>query len=427
MTKRDERLSDLEGMLRRSGMTRRQALKVLGLGSVGVAAAPLLARMAHGGEQLKGPGGIPLARPDNPVKLPLHQDPIADGLEPETGGTFNVFNYPEYMDPGLMEKFGEKYDVEVQLTTFDNMDQMTSRLAGGAVDVDVVELLPDRLAQSVAGKLLQPLNHGYVPNLAKNVWDPLQNPFYDVDSQYTVPYMVYSTGITWRSDLVEEDIAELDNPWSIFWNAEDYYGKVGLLNSPREIIYLAMQYRGYFDINTEDPDLIDQAVEDLKALIPICNPRVDIRQYETVPQGSRVLGQTWSGDAVLGSRWYMAEDVSPEVLRYYAGPKGKAPVQNDCWAIPANSNKPVLAHHWLNFLLDETNAFDNFANYLGYLPPIKSIDFDRLREMDMIPENLESAVVTPADFGPDAQVMMTLTTEGLKRYQDGYAEFISGV
>ena len=404
-------------------MSRREALKMLGIGGLGLAAAPLLSRLAHAGG---GPGGVALARPNNPVTLPVHRDPIADGLEPETGGTFYVFNYPEYMDPELMDKFGEMYDVDVQLTTFDNMDQMSSRLAGGSVDADVVELLPDRLAQASAGRLLQPMNHSYVPNLS-NVWDTLQDPFYDVGAQYTVPYMVYSTGITWRSDLVEEDIAALDNPWGIFWNAQDYYGRVGLLNSPREVLYLAMQYRGHFDVNTEDPDIIDRAVEDLKALIEICNPRVDIRQYETVPQGSRVLGQTWSGDAVLGSRWYMAEGVSPEVLRYYAGPHGKAPVQNDCWAVPANSNKPVLAHHFMNFMLDNDNAYQNFANYLGYLPPIKAIDFDRLREEGVIPENLREAVVTPDAFDEGAQVMMTLTLDGLSSYQDAFAEFMSGV
>ncbi len=419
----NDRLNALDAVIRRSGMSRREALKMLGIGGLGLAAAPLLSRLAHAGG---GPGGVALARPDNPVTLPVHRDPIADGLEPETGGTFYVFNYPEYMDPELMDKFGEMYDVDVQLTTFDNMDQMISRLAGGSVDADVVELLPDRLAQASAGRLLQPMNHSYVPNLS-NVWDTLQDPFYDVGAQYTVPYMVYSTGITWRSDLVEEDIAALDNPWGIFWNAQDYYGRVGLLNSPREVLYLAMQYRGHFDVNTEDPDIIDRAVEDLKALIEICNPRVDIRQYETVPQGSRVLGQTWSGDAVLGSRWYMAEGVSPEVLRYYAGPHGKAPVQNDCWAVPANSNKPVLAHHFMNFMLDNDNAYQNFANYLGYLPPIKAIDFDRLREEGVIPENLREAVVTPDAFDEGAQVMMTLTLDGLSSYQDAFAEFMSGV
>ena len=43
-----------------------------------------------------GPGGLPLARPDRRVTLPMWEDPIESGLEPETGGTFTVFNYPDY-------------------------------------------------------------------------------------------------------------------------------------------------------------------------------------------------------------------------------------------------------------------------------------------------------------------------------------------
>jgi len=57
------------------------------------------------------------------------------------------------------------------------------------------------LSGVVAGKLIQPVNHSYLPNL-KNVWPQLQSPFYDVHSRYSVPYTVYTTGIAWRKDKV---------------------------------------------------------------------------------------------------------------------------------------------------------------------------------------------------------------------------------
>ena len=66
------------------------------------------------GEPL-GPGGLPLARPDKRVELPLWEDPIESGLEPETGGTFTVFNYPAYLYRKLLNEFGEKYGVEVKV------------------------------------------------------------------------------------------------------------------------------------------------------------------------------------------------------------------------------------------------------------------------------------------------------------------------
>src|SRR5215211_4893641 len=74
------------------------------------------------GDELAGPGGLPLARPDKRVTLPRWEDPIESGLEPETGGTFTVYNYPAYFYKKLLTEFGEKYDVEVQYTPFDNIN-----------------------------------------------------------------------------------------------------------------------------------------------------------------------------------------------------------------------------------------------------------------------------------------------------------------
>jgi spermidine/putrescine transport system substrate-binding protein len=172
--------------------------------------------------ELLGPGGLPLARPDKRVTLPLWEDPIESGLEPETGGTFTVFNYPDYFYKKLLKDFGEQYGVDVQYTAFDNISSGIKRLASGAVQPDVMEMTPDNLDQAVAGKLIKPLNLDYIPNLQKNVWPELVDPFYDGGSHYTVPYTCYATGIAWRTDHVTEDIAGMQQPWDIFWNAEAY-------------------------------------------------------------------------------------------------------------------------------------------------------------------------------------------------------------
>src|SRR6185295_17122758 len=66
------------------------------------------------GGELLGPGGLPLARPDKRVTLPRWEDPIESGLEPETGGTFTVYNYPAYLYKKLLKEFGQKYNVDVQ-------------------------------------------------------------------------------------------------------------------------------------------------------------------------------------------------------------------------------------------------------------------------------------------------------------------------
>jgi spermidine/putrescine transport system substrate-binding protein len=373
--------------------------------------------------ELLGPGGLPLARPNKRVTMPLWEDPIASGLEPETGGTFTVYNYPAYLYKKLLKEFGEKYGVETQYTPFDNISSGIQRLASGAVTPDVMEMTPDNLSRAVAGKLIKPLNLDYIPNLKKNVYPDLVSPFYDVDSHYTVPYTMYATGIAWRTDKITEDIAGMAQPWDIFWESEAYKGKVALLSEEREVIGMALLRKGNLDINTEDPALIDQAVADLKELYGVCNVKVGDLQYQTVPEGTSWLNQAWSGDMIAGYIYYLPKGTPATALGFWKADHGKVPVQNDCWSICATTKKPVLSHLWLNYILDNGVAYSNFVDFNGYQPPLNEIDPATLVSKGVVPEHLANSVLTNADLGPDSLQYGTLTARGQQLWQDGYADF----
>ncbi|HEX9447382.1 MAG TPA: extracellular solute-binding protein [Dongiaceae bacterium] len=411
-------------------LSRRQALRALGLGGVaalGAAAWPLIGPTAFADEAGKkpGPGGIPLARPKMPVKLPLHGDPIKAGLKPESG-TFKIYNYQDYLDQKVMDSFAKKYNVKVELTTFDSMDQAVTRMATGQVKPDSTNLTPDRMSQMVAGKLIRPLNHDYIPNLKANIWPSLQSPYYDVEAQYSVPYVVYTTGIGWRSDKIAEDVHKLDNPWSIFWNAQKYTGYVGVLDDSREALALGMFYKGKYDINTEDPADINEALAALEAMVPICHPKIDIKEYQQLGDATSWLHQSWSGDLISCAINYLAKGTDPNVLQFWAGGVGKSPVQNDTWVLLAHSQKPVLGHLWLNHLLDEQVAYDNFVGFTAYQPPQNKINADDLIKSGTIPETLRTAILTPEALGPDSIQHGAMTPAGLKLWQNAYAKFNSG-
>ena len=102
----------------------------------------------------------------------------------------------------------------------------------------------------MAGKLARPLNHSYIPNITQ-AWTQYQNPFYDQNWQYTVPYTIYTTGIAWRKDKVDENPYAMANPWAMPWNAK-YKGKVAILDDYRESLALGMMKNGNFDPNTTE-------------------------------------------------------------------------------------------------------------------------------------------------------------------------------
>jgi spermidine/putrescine transport system substrate-binding protein len=379
---------------------------------------------AHG--QLVGPGGLALARPDRRVTLPRYENPIQSGLRPETGGDFNIFNYPDYVDPALLKAFGKKYGVTVKVTPYDDINTGIARLAAGAVQPDVTEMTPDNLDRVVAGRLVKPLNLDYIPNLHKNVWPQLSDPFYDGGSHYSVPYTVYTTGIYWRADHVTEDIPSMANPWDIFWEAQDYTGRTAILSEVRESIALGLLHRGVTDINTEDPKLIDRAVADLQELNGICNVKVGDLQYTSVAEGRSWLNQGWSADPIEGYLFYANTAENKQALRYWHAPTGKGPVQNDLWCVCSTTTKPVLAHLWLNFILDNGNGYTNFTQFTGFQPPLNEIEPDMLVSKGMIPELLSTAVVRPEDLGPTSLQEMTLTTKGQALWTSGYSTFLAG-
>jgi spermidine/putrescine transport system substrate-binding protein len=416
-----------DGLNRKDFLVRAAGAASLATGMGGILAACSSETTASSptgtGGELLGPGGLPISRPDKRVTMPLWEDPIESGLEPETGGTFTVFNYPAYFYKKLLRDFGKKYNVEVQYTAFDNISSGIQRLASGAVTPDVMEMTPDNLSRAVAGQLIKPLNLDYIPNLKKNVWPDLVSPFYDVDSHYTVPYTIYATGIFWRNDKVSQDIAAMPQPWDIFWQSQDYKGKVALLSEERETIGMALLRKGITDINTEDPAQLNQAVADLKELYDVCNIKVGDVQYQSIPEGTAWLNQAWSGDPIAAYIYYLPKDTPATALSFWKAEKGKTPVQNDCFSICTTTKKPVLSHLFLDFLLDNGVSYSNFVDFNGYQPPINEINHESLVKDGIVPENLTTAVLTNDDLGPDSLQYGTLTARGQQLWQDGYSDF----
>ena len=147
-------------------------------------------------------------------------------------------------------------------------------------------------------------------------------------------------------------------------------------------------------------------------------------RYEQTLEPLRALLETDAADAEIHYLYgtALARTGDPSVAIWSL----RRAAEDPRWAVPANSKKPVLAHLWMNFILEEENAYSNFINFTGYQPPVNSINPERLISEGTIPEHLNTAVVEPDDLGPGSIQYMTLTAEGQRMWQDAYARFISG-
>src|SRR5918999_3082689 len=416
---------------------RREFLQRSAVAALGASSAGSLLAACGGGEESASPGGtgagdggaqtgapFELARRDNPVTLPLFDDnpAIANGLEPEAG-PLKIYNWIDYLDKKTVKKFAKEFGVETEITIFNTMDEAVAKLRSGGVDFDVFFPTVDRLGKLGAAKILQPVNLSYIPNLEANIWPQLQSPFYDVGSRYTVPYVIYTTGIGYRTDKVDPIPDDLPNPYDIYFD-EKYRGKTFLLDDYREAMCQLLLRNGVTDMNTGDQAALDQVREDLLALTDAVNVKTSVLDYQYVPEGRAWVHEAWSGDFV-SAQYYLARGVDVTDLGYWFPPDGKGLIGSDTMAIPKAAKNPVLAHHFLNFMLDNDSAYANFYNFVGYQPPLTSLNPDRLVTDEVVPEHLASTVVREADFDK-GYTLLELAPDVDARWQNIWAEFNSG-
>ena len=373
---------------------------------------------ACGGSTATESGGLSIGTPQNPIKLPATTDAIADGL-PSESGTLEILNWADYQNPESIAIFEEKFGCKVVTTIYDTEEAAIAKLRNGTFKPDLILGMTDTgLAKLVAADLLQPLNKSYIPNFG-NVISGLQSPYYDLESQYTVPYFIYGNGIGYRTDRIDKN-AFTGNGYDILWDAQ-FSGKVGVLDSYRDTLAMAMFRAGNFDGNTSDAAIIQKAGDDLVAMREATNPKVDILAYTEIPSGNRDLNFTWSGDLFTALQ-YLPEGLAPDVLGFWYPDKTVA--KNDFMCITKDAKAPVLAHQLINFLSDTDNALLN-REYVGYQPALESITVDLLISSGTIPESLIDALVTPEKYDAGlAQVSLEPAVDAL--WLEQWTRFTAG-
>jgi spermidine/putrescine transport system substrate-binding protein len=233
---------------------------------------------------------------------------------------------------------------------------------------------------------------------------------------------MYTTGIGYRADRV--DAAEVaERGWDMVWNG-DFKGEVSILDDSRESLFLAMMRKGNFDINTTDRAVIEQAGNDLAELVDLVNVKVTIEGYKDIPEGSTSIAHTWNADLIGGAINYLPDGTGPEVLGYWYPADNVGPFGNDCMCVMANAESPVLAHLYIDYLLDKTNAEVNFT-WNAYLPAIEGLDADYLIGKGYVPENLRNAVLTNEQIEKGLRYL-PLSPDDELIWEDTWSKFTAG-
>lgn len=407
-------------------MSRRQFLTRAGGAAIAMPSlAAILAACSKPSTTPSGAESLALARPDLPQTLPMNGEPIAASTPIETGATLLVYNWADYMYKKVVSEFQDQFNCTVEITTFNNMEEGIQKMVAGQVKPDVFFPTVGYLSRLVQQNLIQPLQHELIPNMQANVWksywDP--GPWYDVGWEYSVPYTIYTTGVAYRRDRVDDATAAAQR-YDLLWNA-DYSGAISYYDSYTDAIAMALLRDGVTDVNSCDPAAITAAKASILQMINDYDARLTINGvYAKLPEGEFTVAESWSGD-IVGAQWYLPKGTGVDVLGYWYPEDHKGLTGNDLITVPTSSASPRLAHEFLNFFLDKTHGYDNFSLYNGYQPPFTSIDPTSLVADGVVPQTLSAAVVTEDMFTQGYQ-QGELSQECDALWLDAWSEITAG-
>ncbi|HZC69157.1 MAG TPA: hypothetical protein VE442_00540 [Jatrophihabitans sp.] len=237
-----------------------------------------------------------------------------------------------------------------------------------------------------------------------------------------MPYSIYTTGIGWRADKISTDIAALSNPWDTLWDPK-YRGDTAVIDDWHTCMGMCLLRAGITDINTSSPADLKVIKNQLDDLSRTTNPTVTITMYNDLPGGRFSQCEMWSGD-IVNAQYYLPKGTSADVLRYWFPSDGKGMVDNDLMVILSGGENPVLAHHFLQYMLDSKVALRNFG-WTGYQPPQRSINTDTLVKQQYIPANIASAVVKEEYFDVGYR-LLELTVENDAAWHQIWLAFKAG-
>ncbi|HEX3712858.1 MAG TPA: hypothetical protein VHV09_08685, partial [Trebonia sp.] len=82
---------------------------------------------------------------------------------------------------------------------------------------------------------------------------------------------------------------------------------------------------------------------------------------------------------------------------YWVPPNGRCPVNNGTMVVLKGASNPVLAHLFLNNLLDLSVVLNNIS-WNGYMQPLTGVTPQVLVKEQILPTSLTSTVVLPSNF-----------------------------
>jgi putrescine transport system substrate-binding protein len=280
--------------------------------------------------------------------------------------TVNVYNWTDYIGPGVVEAFEKETGIHVNYDFFDSQELLETKLVTGKTGYDVVVVAGNVLERLTGLGIFLPLDRSLLPNW-KNLDPDLMAKLarHDPGNRFAVGYEWGTTGIGYNATRLRELAPDAPtDSWRLIFDPTVVSRLapcgVSIIEAPSEVIATVLAYLGR-DPNSAAPADLQAAEKVLMAIRPSIRKIDSDSQITEFASGDVCLMLTWGTNATI-ARTRAHEDGRAADLRYVIPREGTIS-WFDTLAIPADAPHPAEAHLFIDYLMRAEVAAAN-ANYI---------------------------------------------------------------
>jgi putrescine transport system substrate-binding protein len=307
-----------------------------------------------------------------PEAPPAGEAPVTSAAVPAGAEekVLNVYNWSDYIDPGVIDDFKAETGIDVRYDVFDSNEVLETKLLTGNSGYDVVVPSAYFLERQIKAGVFQKLDKSKLPNLANLDPDLAKSVAgHDPGNEYGVVYMWGTTGIGYDAAKVEAVLPDAPvDSWSLVLDpavvSKFKDCGVSVLEDPTDMVGTVLLYLGK-DPNSQSEEDLALAEKALLAVRPYIRMITSAQYVDALANGEICIAVGYSGD-ILQARDRAAEAGKESDIRFSI-PKEGALMWFDTLAVPADAKHPDNAYLFIDYLLRPEVAarntdFVNFAN-----------------------------------------------------------------
>lgn len=285
-----------------------------------------------------------------------------NGVGSRASGTVRLLNWPDYIEPSVLQEFEKEHGIRVIYDIFAGNDDLQAKLGGAGTPYDLVFPTANAVPAMAAKGLLGKIDKASLKNLS-NI-DPRVDATlrsWDKDGAYSLPYMWYTVGIAWNPKLTAkaapgQAMDALANVFDVELARRFQSCGVGVVDSASDVVPLAAMAAGV--PKWDGKNSTAAAAKVLERLAGVVKVIPTDQFIEALASGKICLAIGFSGDAV------QAQAKARGSVEYRVPVDGGL-LAIDAMAVPANAKNKREAHLFIDYIL-RPQVIAKISNTVGY-------------------------------------------------------------